>query len=207
MGIGVIIGHNFFCCLIFTVNRYLMVIAACVKVFLAHGRLNTHKQSNCWRGTCLASAPGHRRGKKKNGPGRHRDNGRCVQSALTSRTLRDTPPARKHSGLRAGGGLDRLHSAPASVTLSMHPVAVSAASQARFFFFFYCRRLLSLTRALSLSLNLRSCVTFSWISQHHNQKEKKKSWVPVFVLKGHRTLINAKNMEVCEHFFFTEVRH
>lgn len=106
-----------------------MVIAACVKVFLAHGRLNTHKQSNCRRGTCLASAPGHRRG--KTGPGRHQDNGRCVQSALTSRILRDTPPARKHSRLR-GGGSTICTQALASVTLSMHPVAVSAALKPAF---------------------------------------------------------------------------
>lgn len=108
-----------------------MVIAACVKVFLAHGRLNTHKQSNCRRGEPvwprhLVTEGG------KTGPGRRQDNGRCVQSALTSRTLRDTAPATKTLSA-AGGGLDRLHSALASVTLSMHPVAVSAASQARFF--------------------------------------------------------------------------
>lgn len=100
-----------------------MVVAACVKVFLAHGCLNTHEHEEqllVWWGTCLASAPGHRwrGGWVRGAPGQW---ALCPVGSDLSRTP-SSPSPKKH-----GGGLDRLH----SVTLSMHPVAVSAASQPR----------------------------------------------------------------------------
>lgn len=49
------------------------------------------------------------------------DNGHSVHPALTSHTL----TAVMQKTLRAMGGLNQLHTALASVTRSMHPVAVS----------------------------------------------------------------------------------
>lgn len=164
-----------------------MVVAACVKVFLAHGRLKTHKQSNCWRRTYLASAPGHQRGKTTS-PGRHQDNGRCVQSALTPRTLRDTPPAPKTLWAVGGGGRPRPFALSAGLRDTVH--ASCSCQRGLSSPLFYCRRPLSLTRALSLSLNLRSCVTFSWISQHHEKKKNLSPTCPDFALTRHRTASN-----------------
>lgn len=172
-----------------------MVIAACVKVFLAHGRLNTHKQSNCRRGTCLASAPGRRR--RKTGPGRHQDNGRCVQSALTSRTLRDTAPARKHSRLRGEASTVCTQRwppwhCPCILWLSARPLKPA---------FLLPSPPLAHSRTKPF---LEPAIMRHVFMDQSAPWKKKKVWVlPALFLSWLDTepcLINARSMEVCEHF-------
>lgn len=107
-------------------------------------------------------------GGKKNSPERHRDNGRCVHSALTSHTLRALQPqkSRGRSGrpgpFALGAGLcDAVHASCRCQRGLSTPL-------------FYCRRPLSCSCALSLSLNLPSRVTLSRITQHREKKRKEK---------------------------------
>lgn len=99
------------------------------------------------------------------------------------------------------GGLARLHSARPSVTLSMHPGAVSAASQARCFTAVASSACSRSTRALSLSLNRPSRATFSRISQRlpegsgegvggckREKSEHLSPTCPVSAVTGHRAL-------------------